>query len=194
MIAAQASMSRELLEIVAQDVPQRRSVIAAGRRGLRLVVTAWRGAMRALRLLELGRIEARRAVRDHRQIELARASSARSRIRLDRQAGAGQHRDERHGQRLEALLAQIAPATASRAACSAPRRRRRSADCGGRTPARSPPSASKISICVPVLRHVVLAADHVGDAEVDVVDHRGQRVEIACHRRGSAPGRTSRRC
>ncbi len=25
---------------------------------------------------------------------------------------------------------------------------------------------------------VVLAADHMGDAEVDVVDHRGQRVEI----------------
>ena len=105
------------------------------------------------------------------------ASAARLGVGLDRQAGARQRRDGRDREPLEPLLPQLgqrqraeplAQPLAFRAGQQVVVRKERH---------RAAQRLDDLDLRAGVA-DVVLAADHVGDAEVDVVDHRGQRVEV----------------
>ena len=126
---------------------------------------------------ELRLVEPRRRAR---QLERSTSPASSSSDATGRTASAEPDEDgeRRHGQRLEPVLAQRAERRGARGASTAPRRSPSSAGCDGRR--RAPSAAQRLE---ELDLHAVLVTWSSPRmtwviAEVDVVDHRGQRVEI----------------
>ncbi len=127
--------------------------------------------------VEFGGIEAGRAKRDRGEVE-RRCDRREVRVGLDRQRGAGEHRHDGDGHRFVVGLAQIHERQRAEAL-----RQPLAIGAGqqvvvgeGRHGAAQ--RLEDLDLCAGVA-DVILAADDVGDAEIDVIDHRGQRVEVA---------------
>ncbi len=141
--------------------------------------------------VELGRIEARGAMGNHGEIEPL-GDGVEAGIGLDGKAGAGQRRHDRNGQRLIAFGPEVGDGLGAEALGKALALRIGEEIVVRELRDRAAQSLDDLDLGAGI-GDVVLAADDVGDAQVDVVDDRGERIEIAAigadqHRIGHGGG------